>query len=161
MRRDSTPSGFLDWVCIKINHIICHAYSFLVISVLQCSRRVSLANVLIDFPECSCCVYKLCLQKKLAQSQGGAYDFLLALDLHLKPKNGGVDLRFRILGMSEHEVAAQRIFHSFRHVLATMEQSSLLEDYNPSLLRLNVYKSFFVSKILENPCSTTFHFFIT
>ena len=63
--------------------------------------------------------------------------------------------------MSKHEVATQRIFHSFCHVLATMEQSSLLEDQNPSLLRLNVYESPFVSSTLENPCSTTFHVCVT
>ena len=39
-----------------------------------------------------------------------------------------VDLRILRVGMSEHEVAAHRIFHPFCHVLATMEQPSLLED---------------------------------
>ena len=63
--------------------------------------------------------------------------------------------------MSEHEIGAQRIFDSLRHVLATMEKSSLLENQDPSLLWLNIYKHFFASSTRRNPRSTTFHPFIT
>lgn len=63
--------------------------------------------------------------------------------------------------MPEHKIAAQRIFDSFRYFLATMENSSLLKDQNPSLLWLNVYEIiFFTSSVRINACSTTFHFFV-
>ena len=84
------------------------------------------------------------------------------LPLKFEERRVVVDILPLVLGdMSEHKVAAHRILHSFRHILATMKQSSLLENQNPSLLRFNVYESFFVSIPRKNPCSTTFHVFVT
>ena len=51
---------------------------------------------------------------------------LLPLTYPSNLKSGRVVLR--ILNLSEHEVAAHCIFHSFCNFLTTMEQSSLLED---------------------------------
>jgi len=67
-------------------------------------------------------------------------------------------LRRGRFSMPEHEIGAQRIFNSFCDLLAAMVNSSLLEDQNTSLLRLNVYESLPVPR---NPCSNPFHFFIT